>query len=95
MAPYWVRSLPTHRTPTIFIFAISLRGVVVAKIPVIVVCTAPGVPNGALGGVSGGSKRGTSKGDVEGSWGKVSIELRGMGASLFSHGGKKKRGTFN
>ena len=55
-------------------------------------CAVPGVPNGALGGVSGGSKRGTSKGDVEGSWGKVSIELRGMGASLFSHGGKEEEG---
>ena len=65
----WVRtdgallgSIITNTLDTIFIFAISLRGVVVAKIPVIVVCTAPGVPNGALGGVSGGCK-----GDVEGS----------------------------
>ena len=65
MVGYWVRSLPTHRTPTIFIFAISLRGVVVAKIPVIVVCTAPGVPNGALGGVSGGVQGGCG-----GVWGR-------------------------
>ena len=75
MAPYWVRSLPTHWTPpTIFIFAISFWAAVLAKIPVIVVCTVPGVPNGALGGVSGGCKRGLK--GCGGGLGKVSIELR-------------------
>lgn len=70
MAPYWVRSLPAHWTPpTIFIFAISLRGWGVASQDPCNcgVYTVPGVPNGALGGVPEGCRRGL---------GKVSIELR-------------------
>ena len=38
MAPYWVRSLPTHWTQFLFLQS-HWVGELVAKIPVIVVCT--------------------------------------------------------
>ena len=38
MAPYWVRSLPTHWTQFLFLQS-HWAGELVAKIPVIVVCT--------------------------------------------------------